>query len=496
MKHVRNFVGCTILAISTNASATGLPGSGMNGIEGLGFFVVMISAFVSIFFFVLKHSDITRPESNSEGLCLSLVIFTFLSSPWLIEPDLDIRTLIAVGLNYVFWILFFGLTLKGKRRPIVMFAAMSALTILLLSDPKILNFNQYVYSSESPFENSLRVLDDLDSISDNDGEGNPYIVSLSNGKKYFTHKKKGWIYTNDELQLIEKKGRCLITGLEERHQCLAVFEVKVNEMAFYQPTAIFDFQVQGGFPKGLSNRPSSLINFAVKNKTVNKFHLLKSGEILPIDDPLVSWLASKYLRSYLCSDYRRSVSEIDHVLTLLELRPDLFHTPTTESVASIIQCAFSLWDGSLPVLDAIAEHYLSDPKSTHPTSEMQTHLNLALNYVVSRHYPTEPEHSRIKLILKMGADINNTDGYGDHRRTPIMKALKYGSREGLASRVNFLLQNGALASATSKSGQKAIDIAEWKLSNKFEAGVTDVADVADVAEYEKVISLLTKGPDN
>jgi hypothetical protein len=502
MKYIRIFVGCIILAISTNAFATGLPGSGMQGVgEGIGFFVVMISAFVSIFLFVSKLPDFTKPESTHKGLCVSLAIFTFLSSPWLTEPELDIRTLIAVGLNYLFWILFFGFTLKGKRRRNVMFAAMSALTLLLLSNPKILSFNQYIYSSVSPFENSLKVMETLDSVSD-DGESYSYVRSFSDGKKYFTPNNESFINTDDELQLIEKR-KCVVRGVEERHQCLEVFAVRVSERALHQPTAIFDFQVQGDFPKGFHTRPSTLINFAIKDKTVHKFHLTRKGEVFPIDDSFVSRVASKRLRSYLCSKYR-SISEIDHVLALLELGPDLFYTPATKNVGSIIRCAFSLSKDNLRVVDAVTEHYLSDPKSTHPTSEMQAHLNLVLNYVVSRHYPTEPEHYRIKLILKMGADINNTDGYSDYRRTPIMKALKYGGREGVASRVGFLLQNGALASATSKSGQKAIDIAEWKLSGELEADLSYIdgpnaeaerikVRAENAAEYEKVISLLTKG---
>jgi len=129
----------TSVAASGNALATGLPSSALGGLAELGLVVVSVSALVCITILVSKVVKDSNPDTKYLGLFISISVYSTLTIPWLFDPELDLTTLIIVGLNYFFWLTSIAIAHKGIPRRLMLAGAITLLTFCLLSNSTILS---------------------------------------------------------------------------------------------------------------------------------------------------------------------------------------------------------------------------------------------------------------------------------------------------------------------------------------------------------------------
>lgn len=400
---------------------------GLNALEGVGkvigliinyFILIPLVFYISAEFFayIFNKSSKVLDELSvfKKYFFLLSIVFSF---PWLSGPELDFHTIILVSSSIVFSVLLIHQIPKRTLKYAVGSSYSIFLLLMLLTNPTVITFNNYVMTSIEPFDNKLFISAVTDPRFVFDTK-NKKFVQLSDGRILFNEH----YYTNFDKKNSKEsfpviatnnndcRTRC-VTTKEKSYPYKEIINCKGNCILLTKkitkivnkPTAYYEFQKTDNFPRNKYKvKPTALINIPLFDKPLNtiekqpfaRFKLVKDKSGNTVYNPI-----DMLLYSHICENtkYDYSLEELLLKGANPNFKPD--SDPKTAMSCAVLQAKDEL------IINLIKHggdvNYRLSPE-----------VNL-LYIVTTRIYDITSRIRILKLLIKHGADINSRDNDGE-----------------------------------------------------------------------------------
>ncbi|NND59510.1 MAG: hypothetical protein HKN49_04505 [Gammaproteobacteria bacterium] len=409
---------------------------------------------------------------------VQLVLFLLLAIKWFFYPKLDLATALIIGASLAFTLVVIYFPPANKSAHFNAFMVLLVSAVILLLNPVILSYGNYVFSDVQPFETDLHTTEVTHPVF-SDSRLVSRFLQTSDGVLYYGTRNANWIVGDLKREKAEScDNACPFCDKD----CYRFYGIEIEPGRFAQPRAIFDFQDNNNFPQGFESEPLALINLPLTDIVINPNRKTLKATLRRVSDsdgemiwnPVSNWLWWEVCGGGISNE---SAQVLIGAGADLNYRADPKRDTTFGCAVrsrDIDQIRMFANNGANPNVELRSNRtYIAHPN--------------AMFLAMHRYWGLDKKEEVFRILVDIGVDVNAQYSDGETLLHRLVSHYYLQERTGLAQ---LLLSFGVDKNITADNGLTPLALARARIEKLTADQNRDDREEQDLSDLQEIVTIL------